>query len=123
MEKVTATQMTELCEAVKAVAELHLIACKLCAEIKALRQDAEDAPDTREQLRARDKFLSKVHTNTGQLDALNGVLYCIDRRMDAAANTQPPGYRAALSDIRVTVETMHTRVMNGKPMRELTQGS
>lgn len=116
MDKVTSVQMAELCEAVKPVPEMHLVARKLCAELEALRQDATNAPEDREQLRVRDKFLSKVHTLSGQLDALKYVHQHIGQKLEGAAATQPPGYRAALSDLLVFVEAAQAHATAGKSM-------
>lgn len=120
MEKVTSIQMAELCEAVKPVPEMHLVARRLCAELEALRQDMADAPDAKEQLRVRDKFLSQVHTTSGQLDALKYVRQCIDHQLATFRDLRPPGFKAALEDLMVIVEAAQERVTNGKPMKALT---
>lgn len=118
--KVTPIQMAELCEAVKEAPELHLVARQMCAELEGLREDAKHAPDAPEQLRVRDKFLTKLSTTGGQVDALKYVLHCIDGQLATLRDLRTAGYKQALEDLRVSVEAAQLRVTQGKPLKDLT---
>lgn len=119
-EKVTPAQMAELCTAIESTPTLQVIALQLCAELTGLRQDAADAPDTAEGLRLRDKFLTKISTTSGQLDALKYVLHCIDCQLATFRDMRTEGYKQALEDLRVSVEAAQMRVTQGKTLKDLT---